>query len=165
MLSNLLASFTSQVIPPTTVNGKSCLSLHSRKKDYRSLTFCESSETSVSQSVRPLKWIHPNINWSAPHFQTSACFWVLSILWLPLRGTKLDPKEQCLSLPFHWPRSYRLLEVRSWVTPSHTVHTQDRPLSHSPALRVTTWGSSLPVVEGSPSQSRLVQFGSQGFQV
>ena len=55
MLSNLLASFTSQVIPPTTVNGKSCLNLHSSKKDYRSLTFCDSSETSVSQSVRPLK--------------------------------------------------------------------------------------------------------------
>ena len=73
MLSNLLASFTSQVIPPTTVNGKSCLSLHSCKNDYRSLTFCDSSETSVSQSVRPLKWIRPNINWSPPHFQTSAC--------------------------------------------------------------------------------------------
>jgi hypothetical protein len=29
----------------------------------------------VSQSVRPLKWIHPNINWSPPltQFQTSAC--------------------------------------------------------------------------------------------
>ena len=73
MLSNLLSSFTSQVIPPTAVNSKSCLSLHSCKKDYRSLTFCNFSETSVSQSVRPLKWIHPNINWSAPYFQTSAC--------------------------------------------------------------------------------------------
>ena len=55
MLSNLLASFTSQVIPPTTAKGRSCLSLQSRKKDYRSLTFCNSSETSVSQSVKPLK--------------------------------------------------------------------------------------------------------------
>ena len=72
MLSNLLSSFTSQVIPPTAVNGKSCLSLHSHKKDYRSLTFCDSSETSVSQSVRPLTWIRPNINWSPPHFQVSA---------------------------------------------------------------------------------------------
>ena len=44
-----------------------------QSKDYRSLTFCDSSETSVSQSVRPLKWIRPNINWSAPYFQTSAC--------------------------------------------------------------------------------------------
>ena len=39
---DLLASFTSQVIPPTVVKDKSCLSLHSRKKDYRLLTFCDS---------------------------------------------------------------------------------------------------------------------------
>ena len=55
MLSNLLASFTSQVIPPTAAKGKSCLSLQSCKNDYQSLTFCDSSETSVPQSVRPLK--------------------------------------------------------------------------------------------------------------
>ena len=55
MLSNLLISFTSQVIPPTAAKGKSCLSLQSRKKTYRLLTFCDSSETSVSQSVRPPK--------------------------------------------------------------------------------------------------------------
>ena len=55
MLSNLLASFTSQVIPPTAAKGKSCLSLQSRKNDYQSLTFCDSSQTSVPQSVRPLK--------------------------------------------------------------------------------------------------------------
>ena len=82
MLSSQLTSFTSQVIPPTAANGKSCLSLHSRKEDYRSITFWDSSETSVSQSVRPLKWIHPNINWSAPPLPNLRLwFWVLSILW------------------------------------------------------------------------------------
>ena len=166
MLSNLLSSFTSQVIPPTAVNGKSCLSLHSCKRDYRSLTFCNFSETSVSQSVRPLKWIHPNINWSAPNSKPPPV--VLSFVntvTTTLPGTKFDPKERCLSLPSRWPWSYRLLEVRPWATPSHTVHTPDRPLSHSTALRGAAWGSGLSVVEGSPSQPCLVQFGSQGFQV
>ena len=39
---DLLASFISQVIPPTIVNDKSCLSLYSCKRDYRLLTFCDS---------------------------------------------------------------------------------------------------------------------------
>ena len=38
MLSNLLVSSTSQVIPPTAAKGESCLSLHLCKKDYRLLT-------------------------------------------------------------------------------------------------------------------------------
>src|SRR5574337_742148 len=51
MLSNLLTSFTSQVIPPTTVNGKSCLSLHSCKKDYRSLACGTASQTLLTTGM------------------------------------------------------------------------------------------------------------------
>ena len=151
---DLLASFTSQVIPPTIVNDKSCLSLHSCKKRLQVINLLQllrNGSVTVCQA--------PQIN--TPKYQLVAppppvpnlclCFWVLSILWLPLRGTKFDPKEQCLSLLSRWPRSYRLLEVRPWATPSHTVHTPERPLSHSTALRGAAWGSGLPMVEGSPS--------------
>ena len=112
MLSNLLASFTSQVIPPTTANGKSCLSIHSYKKDCRSLTFCESSETlsvcHVPQMNTPkYQLVRP------PLPQTSACgfeFFV-STVTTTLPGTMFNSKEQCMSLPSCWLRSYRLLEV------------------------------------------------------
>ena len=119
MLSNLLASFTSQVIHPTAANGKSCLSLHSRKKDCRSLT-CDSSETSVTvcQVPRMNTPKYQLVHHPLPQISTCGFEFFVNTVTTTLPGTKFDSKEWCMSLPSHWPRSYRLLEVRPWVTSS-----------------------------------------------
>ena len=151
MLSNLLASFPSQVSPPTAANGKSCFSLHSHKKDCRSLTFCESSETlsvcHVPQMNTPkYQLVRP------PLPQTSACgfeFFV-STVTTTLPGTMFNSKEQCMSLPSCWPQNYRLLEVWPWAIYSHTGHTPDKPLSHLTALRGAAWGAPYPWWRGAP---------------
>ena len=49
-------------------------------------------------------------------------------------------------------------------TQSYCPHTRQALVTLDSAEGAAR-GSSLPVVEGSPSQSRLVHFGSQGFQV
>ena len=73
---DLLASFTSQVIPPTIVNDKSCLSLHSCKKRLQVINLLQllsNGSVTVCQAPQMNTPKYQLVALPAPQFQTSAC--------------------------------------------------------------------------------------------